>query len=138
MWITSLTTCLKITISVKQMRFTEQMLERKRSGGFDGPDVGERAVLRMVWYQYCQNQRTIDKMQLLDLLKAINQPPANEHDDLDETFKEIDTKGDGATVPASIEPLTPGEQNAERPSWGRYLLYSVSCCTSAGRRDGYR
>jgi len=79
-------------------RFAEvyrQMLERKRSGGFDGPDVGERAVLRMVWYQYCQNQRTIDKMQLLDLLKAINQPPANEHDDLDETFKEIDTKGDG-------------------------------------------
>ncbi|CAK9042438.1 unnamed protein product [Durusdinium trenchii] len=74
------------------------MLDRKRSGRFDGPDVGERAVLRMVWYQYCQNQRTIDKQQLLLLLKAINQPPANERDDLDETFKEIDTKNDGVIV----------------------------------------
>lgn len=71
------------------------MLARSRGGKFNGPDVGERAVLRMVWYQYCQNQRNIDKQQLLLLLKAINQPPANEHSDLDETFKEIDTKNDG-------------------------------------------
>jgi len=71
------------------------MLNRSQEGSFHGPDVGERAVLRMVWYQYCQNQRTIDKQQLLGLLKAINQPPANEKEDLDETFKEIDTKNDG-------------------------------------------
>lgn len=71
------------------------MLARQRQGRFSGPDVAEQGVLRMVWYQYCQNQRTIDKMQLLGLLKAINQPPANEQGDLDETFKEIDTKKDG-------------------------------------------
>eukprot|EP00440_Ansanella_granifera_P018715 gb/GFBE01020333.1/.p1 GENE.gb/GFBE01020333.1/~~gb/GFBE01020333.1/.p1 ORF type:complete len:570 (+),score=160.36 gb/GFBE01020333.1/:1-1710(+) len=79
-------------------RFAEiykHMMQRKKAGSFDGPDVGERAVMRMVWYQYCQNQRTVDKFQLLDLLKAIHQPPANEGADLDETFKEIDTKQDG-------------------------------------------
>ncbi|CAJ1351214.1 unnamed protein product [Effrenium voratum] len=79
-------------------RFAEiyrNMLDQSRAGHFNGPSVGDKAVLRMVWYQYCQNQRTIDKEQLLVLLKAINQPPANEHEDLVSTFKEIDTKGDG-------------------------------------------
>lgn len=71
------------------------MLQRQNSGQFNGVDIDERAVLRMVWYQYCQNQRTIDKEQLLALLKAINQPPANEGEDLVATFNEIDTKRDG-------------------------------------------
>jgi len=71
------------------------MLQRQQEGQFDEPDEGEMAVLRMVWYQYTGNAASIDKRQLLELLKAVNQPPANETDDLDATFGEIDTKGDG-------------------------------------------
>ncbi|CAE7942200.1 unnamed protein product, partial [Symbiodinium sp. KB8] len=37
----------------------------------------------------------ISKSQLLDLLLAIYQPPDNEDDDLDQTFKEWDKKGNG-------------------------------------------
>ncbi|CAK9042341.1 unnamed protein product [Durusdinium trenchii] len=40
------------------------------------------------------------------------------------------------TIPASIEPLT-SEPEPERSTWGRFL-FTVACCTSAGRRDGYR
>mmetsp|Transcript_14336 Transcript_14336/g.32601 ORF Transcript_14336/g.32601 Transcript_14336/m.32601 type:complete len:552 (-) Transcript_14336:223-1878(-) len=71
------------------------MLERRRSGNFDGPDVGEANILRMVWYCYANNAKSIDKWQLLDLLKAIGQPPADEGADLDATFAEIDANGDG-------------------------------------------
>jgi len=72
-----------------------QMLERQQKNKFKGATEDEQRVLRMVWYQFAKNQRTIDKWQLLELLKAINQPPANEGSDLDATFKEWDTKRDG-------------------------------------------
>jgi len=71
------------------------MLQRQRQGSFEGPDAGESNVLRMVWYRYASNAESIDKWQLLALLKAINQPPADEAGDLDATFAEIDTKKDG-------------------------------------------
>lgn len=73
----------------------EQMLDRKRQNKFQGATDQEQRLLKMVWYQYSKNQRTIDKWQLLELLKAIDQPPENDRDDLDETFKEMDTKKDG-------------------------------------------
>mmetsp|Transcript_41786 Transcript_41786/g.130078 ORF Transcript_41786/g.130078 Transcript_41786/m.130078 type:complete len:198 (-) Transcript_41786:135-728(-) len=71
------------------------MAERQRRGSFKGPDAAELSVLRMVWYRYTGDAKGIDKWQLLEVLKAINQPPANEAGDLDETFAEIDTKKDG-------------------------------------------
>eukprot|EP00931_Biecheleriopsis_adriatica_P018592 TRINITY_DN12982_c1_g1_i1.p1 TRINITY_DN12982_c1_g1~~TRINITY_DN12982_c1_g1_i1.p1 ORF type:complete len:126 (-),score=18.79 TRINITY_DN12982_c1_g1_i1:91-414(-) len=46
-----------------------------------------------------------------------------------------------ATIPASIEPLRPEPLKEEEVTWfGRlgYMLYSVSCCASSGRRDGHR
>jgi Ca2+-binding EF-hand superfamily protein len=72
-----------------------QMLSRQKRGQFNGPTAEETQVLRTVWYQYAKNSRTIDKWQLLELLKAINQPPENEGPDLDATFQEWDTKQDG-------------------------------------------
>lgn len=71
------------------------MLARQKKGQFKGATADEKNVLRMIWYQYAGDQRNIDKWKLLELLKAINQPPENEREDLDETFKEIDTKRDG-------------------------------------------
>mmetsp|Transcript_54826 Transcript_54826/g.152974 ORF Transcript_54826/g.152974 Transcript_54826/m.152974 type:complete len:571 (-) Transcript_54826:119-1831(-) len=71
------------------------MVERRSRGEFTGPDQNEKNVLLMVWYQYARNQRTIDKWQLLELLRAIKQPPENTGEDLDQTFREIDTKNDG-------------------------------------------
>jgi len=71
------------------------MLQRKRRNQFKGPTPEETNVLQMVWYTYAHDATSIDKMQLLELLKAINQPPQNEHEDLDQTFREIDTKRDG-------------------------------------------
>lgn len=71
------------------------MLNRQKAGKFRGVTSDEEYVLKTMWYQYAKNGRNIDKWQLLELLKAINQPPANERGDLDETFQEIDTKRDG-------------------------------------------
>jgi len=79
----------------KFLEIYRNMQARFRSGSFQGIEAGEKGVLRMVWYQYANNAASIDKWKLLELLKAIGQPPANEHSDLDETFKEIDTKKDG-------------------------------------------
>mmetsp|Transcript_145554 Transcript_145554/g.256627 ORF Transcript_145554/g.256627 Transcript_145554/m.256627 type:complete len:470 (+) Transcript_145554:98-1507(+) len=80
-------------------RFSEiyrGMLARRRSGTWSGPTDQERAVLESLWNVYgMPNRGRINKWQLLDLLVAINQPPENEGDDLDETFKEWDTNGDG-------------------------------------------
>eukprot|EP00927_Polykrikos_kofoidii_P027340 TRINITY_DN2408_c0_g3_i1.p1 TRINITY_DN2408_c0_g3~~TRINITY_DN2408_c0_g3_i1.p1 ORF type:complete len:554 (+),score=100.92 TRINITY_DN2408_c0_g3_i1:86-1747(+) len=72
-----------------------QMCNRAKAGEDPAPTVAERGVLRMVWYTYVGGQEGIDKMGLLGLLKGIDQPPANETTDLEETFKEINTTGSG-------------------------------------------
>ncbi|OLP75827.1 hypothetical protein AK812_SmicGene44315, partial [Symbiodinium microadriaticum] len=53
------------------------------------PDAGE------VVEEHLFDAGKISKSQLLDLLLAIYQPPDNEDDDLDQTFKEWDKKGNG-------------------------------------------
>jgi len=73
-----------------------QMLARKKRGQFRGPNPDEITILRSLWNVYgMPNNGKINKWQLLDLLKAINQPPMNEGEDLDATFSEWDTKRDG-------------------------------------------
>mmetsp|Transcript_45900 Transcript_45900/g.106716 ORF Transcript_45900/g.106716 Transcript_45900/m.106716 type:complete len:482 (+) Transcript_45900:28-1473(+) len=80
-------------------RFAEiykDMLEREKAKRFNGPTPEEREVLQSMWNVFgMPNKGRINKWQLLDLLKAIGQPPENEEQDLDETFKEWDTKKDG-------------------------------------------
>lgn len=80
-------------------RFAEiykAMMQRKRQGKFKGPTENERDVLQSMWNVYAMpNRGKINKWQLLDLLTAIDQPPANEEEDLDATFREWDTKNDG-------------------------------------------
>ncbi|CAJ1404542.1 unnamed protein product [Effrenium voratum] len=74
----------------------EHMVERCRQRQFHGPTQEEEKVLRSLWDHYAMPHKgRIDKWQLLDLLKAINQPPENEEGDLDETFREINTSGTG-------------------------------------------
>lgn len=73
----------------------QEMVTRRDEGRFTGIEIGERAVMQSIWYTYAKNSRTIDKMQLLEILKAIGQPPQNEREDLDATFREWDTKRDG-------------------------------------------
>eukprot|EP00439_Symbiodinium_sp_Y106_P069516 s464_g11.t5 len=56
----------------------------------------ELDVLQSMWQVYSMpNKGKISKSQLLDLLLAIYQPPDNEDDDLDQTFKEWDKTGNG-------------------------------------------
>lgn len=80
-------------------RFQEifgQMVQRCRQRLFHGPTMDEEKVLKSLWDRYAMpHQGRIDKWQLLDLLKAINQPPEDEEGDLDETFREINTSGSG-------------------------------------------
>lgn len=72
------------------------MLERKRRRQYRGPTPEEKEVLTSMWNVFAMpNKGTINKYQLLDLLKAIKQPPENEDDDLDATFNEWDLKKDG-------------------------------------------
>mmetsp|Transcript_13814 Transcript_13814/g.30447 ORF Transcript_13814/g.30447 Transcript_13814/m.30447 type:complete len:706 (+) Transcript_13814:86-2203(+) len=72
------------------------MLDRKRRGQFNGPSPQELEILTSMWQVFgMPNKGKINKWQLLDLLNAIGQPPRNEGEDLDATFKEWDTKGDG-------------------------------------------
>eukprot|EP00930_Biecheleria_cincta_P085421 TRINITY_DN74810_c0_g1_i1.p1 TRINITY_DN74810_c0_g1~~TRINITY_DN74810_c0_g1_i1.p1 ORF type:complete len:750 (+),score=113.44 TRINITY_DN74810_c0_g1_i1:61-2250(+) len=74
----------------------DAMVDRCRRRQFHGPTSEEEAVLKSLWDRYAMpNNGKIDKWQLLDLLKAINQPPQDEAGDLDETFKEINTSGSG-------------------------------------------
>merc|ERR1712187_596032 len=74
----------------------EAMRERKKRGQFKRPLDKELEVLNSLWNVYgMPNKGRINKWQLLDLLNAIGQPPENEDEDLDETFKEWDTKKDG-------------------------------------------
>ncbi|CAK9114303.1 unnamed protein product [Durusdinium trenchii] len=73
-----------------------QMVERCRRRQFQGPSAEEEKVLKSLWDRYAMpHQGQIDKWQLLDLLKAIDQPPEDEEGDLDETFREINTGGSG-------------------------------------------
>eukprot|EP00434_Breviolum_minutum_P012236 symbB.v1.2.010788.t1/scaffold707.1/size170859/9 len=80
-------------------RFQEifgQMVERCRRRQFNGPTNEEEKVLKSLWDRYAMpHQGRIDKWQLLDLLKAINQPPEDEEGDLVATFQEINTSGSG-------------------------------------------
>merc|ERR1719329_164270 len=80
-------------------RFSEiygQMLSRQQRGRFNGPTPTELEILQSMWNVYgMPNKGRINKWQLLDLLKAINQPPEDEREDLDATFEEWDTKCDG-------------------------------------------
>merc|ERR1719296_174521 len=80
-------------------RFAEiysAMCRRKQAGQFNGPTPQEKEVLTSMWNVYgMPNKGRINKWQLLDLLNSIKQPPADEEGDLDETFKERDTKKDG-------------------------------------------
>jgi len=80
-------------------RFAEiysQMCRRKQQGNFTGPTPEEKEVLTSMWNVYgMPNKGRINKWQLLDLLTAIQQPPMNEDEDLDATFREWDTKKDG-------------------------------------------
>jgi len=80
-------------------RFAEiysQMSKRKQLGKFNGPTPEEKDVLISMWSVYgMPNRGKINKWQLLDLLTAIGQPPQNEAEDLDQTFKEWDSKKDG-------------------------------------------
>jgi len=80
-------------------RFAEiyrNMSQRKNQGRYNGPTAEEREVLTSLWAVFgMPNKGKINKWQLLDLLNAINQPPGNENEDLDETFEEWDTKKDG-------------------------------------------
>eukprot|EP00746_Dinoflagellata_sp_MGD_P051848 gnl/MRDRNA2_/MRDRNA2_23046_c0_seq1.p1 gnl/MRDRNA2_/MRDRNA2_23046_c0~~gnl/MRDRNA2_/MRDRNA2_23046_c0_seq1.p1 ORF type:complete len:279 (+),score=59.65 gnl/MRDRNA2_/MRDRNA2_23046_c0_seq1:84-839(+) len=72
------------------------MCARARQGKFKGPTKEEHTVLKSLWDVFSMPHRgKINKWQLLDLLKAINQPPENEEDDLDATFKVWNTNGDG-------------------------------------------
>jgi len=73
-----------------------QMKKRQKQGRFRGPTNDETAVLKSMWSVYgMPNRGKINKWQLLDLLIAIQQPPENEDEDLDATFREWDTKHDG-------------------------------------------
>lgn len=80
-------------------RFAEMytaMLERRRQNAFTGPTREEQRVLESMWNVYAMpNMGKINKWQLLDLLTAIKQPPQNEGEDLDATFREWDAKKDG-------------------------------------------
>lgn len=72
------------------------MCLRKRQGHFNGATAQEKDVLQSMWNVFgMPNRGRINKWQLLDLLTAIGQPPMNEEEDLDQTFKEWDTKKDG-------------------------------------------
>lgn len=72
------------------------MVERRKRRQFNGPTPDEKQVLESLWNVYAMPHKgRINKWQLLDLLKAIEQPPADEGQDLDDTFNEWDTKQDG-------------------------------------------
>lgn len=72
------------------------MLQRKKKRKFTGPLPAERDILTSMWNVYAMpNKGKINKWQLLDLLKSIKQPPKDEGEDLDVTFKEWDSKKDG-------------------------------------------
>ncbi|CAE8600384.1 unnamed protein product, partial [Polarella glacialis] len=73
-----------------------EMVDRCRRHQFHGPTADEEKVLKSLWEHYSMPHKgKIDKWQLLDLLKAIDQPPQNETDDLDATFQEINTSRSG-------------------------------------------
>ncbi|CAE8684966.1 unnamed protein product [Polarella glacialis] len=73
-----------------------EMVDRCRRHQFHGPTADEENVLKSLWEHYSMPHKgKIDKWQLLDLLKAIDQPPQNETDDLDATFQEINTSRSG-------------------------------------------
>lgn len=73
-----------------------QMALRQQQNRFVGPTAEEIEVLQSMWNVYgMPNKGRINKWQLLDLLKAVNQPPADEGEDLDATFNEWDKKQDG-------------------------------------------
>eukprot|EP00933_Yihiella_yeosuensis_P081667 TRINITY_DN9532_c2_g1_i1.p1 TRINITY_DN9532_c2_g1~~TRINITY_DN9532_c2_g1_i1.p1 ORF type:complete len:480 (-),score=85.87 TRINITY_DN9532_c2_g1_i1:163-1494(-) len=80
-------------------RFAEiykAMMQRKKMGQFNGPTPNEQEILHSMWNVFgMPHKGRINKWQLLDLLKAISQPPENEDEDLDQTFREWDTKNDG-------------------------------------------
>eukprot|EP00929_Paragymnodinium_shiwhaense_P098625 TRINITY_DN60100_c0_g1_i1.p1 TRINITY_DN60100_c0_g1~~TRINITY_DN60100_c0_g1_i1.p1 ORF type:complete len:627 (-),score=139.37 TRINITY_DN60100_c0_g1_i1:172-2052(-) len=70
--------------------------QRKIQNRYQGPTSEEEQVMRSLWHVYSMpHHGKINKWQLLELLKAVGQPPENEGADLVETFKEWDTKKDG-------------------------------------------
>jgi len=74
----------------------DSMVMRRKAKQFNGPLPEEKKVLESLWNVFAMpNKGRINKWQLLDLLKAIDQPPENEGADLDDTFAEWNTKGDG-------------------------------------------
>jgi len=67
----------------------DAMVIRRRRKQFNGPLPEEKQVLDSLWEVFAApNKGSINKWQLLDLLKAIKQPPQNEGEDLDATFLE--------------------------------------------------
>jgi hypothetical protein len=79
-------------------RFEEtykQMMDRQKQDKFSGPMEDEERVLKSMWDANAPTGHIDDRKQLLDLLLILGQPPVNEGEDLDQTFKEWDTKGDG-------------------------------------------
>jgi len=74
----------------------QSMVQRRRAKQFNGALPEEKKVLESLWSVFAMpNKGRINKWQLLDLLKAIDQPPENEDGDLDDTFAEWNTKQDG-------------------------------------------
>lgn len=71
-----------------------KMVDRRKAGKFDGPTDKEQKALRYCWDSYAEGDY-INEQQLLELLKLLDMPPANEDEDLTATYNEFDIDEDG-------------------------------------------
>ena len=72
------------------------MVERRNNGRFNGPTDIETEALRYYWDTYTAPYRGfLDRSQLLELLKILHMPPADEYGDMDATYQEFDQDRDG-------------------------------------------